>query len=459
MVIGTLREDLPHLMTSLPGPRAQEIIARDHAVLSPSYTRGYPLVARRGEGAIIEDVDGNRFLDFNAGIAVVAAGHCHPHVVEAIQRQAAELIHMSGTDFYYENMVQLAEKLAALVPGGGPRRVYFGNSGAEAIEAALKLARYHTGRQQFIAFFGGFHGRTMGALSLTASKSVQKTGFAPFVPGVHHIPYANCYRCAYNRTPETCAVECVKVIEDVVIKHIAPANEIAGIFVEPVQGEGGYVVPPRKFFDELQAVAERHNILLICDEIQSGMGRTGKMFASEHFDATPDIIAIAKGIASGMPLSATVARADVMNWKPGMHASTFGGNPVAIAASLATIELLEDELIRNAAELGTHMMNRIRDWPQRFPFVGDVRGLGLMIGIEFVRDQKTKERAPELRDQIEMMAFERGLLVLGAGPNSLRLSPPLVINKDQADFAVDTLEECLKAVPRERSAFSMSVVG
>ena len=449
MVTGTLREDLPHLVTSLPGPRAQEIIARDNAVLSPSYTRGYPLVARRGEGAIIEDVDGNRFLDFNAGIAVVAAGHCHPKIVTAIQKQAAELIHMSGTDFYYENMVQLAEKLAALVPGGGPRRVYFGNSGTEAVEAAMKLARYHTGRQQFISFFGGFHGRTMGALSLTASKSIQKTGFAPLVPGVHHIPYANCYRCAYNRTPDTCAVDCVKVIEDVVIKHIVPANEIAGIFVEPVQGEGGYVVPPRKFFDELQAVATRHNILLVFDEIQSGMGRTGKMFAAEHFDAAPDIITIAKGIASGLPLSATVSRAEIMDWKPGMHASTFGGNPVAIAASLATIELLEDGLMENAARLGKHILNRIHDWPHRFPFVGDVRGRGLMIGIEFVRDQVSKERAPELRDRVETLAFDRGLLVLGAGPNSLRLCPPLVITKDQADFAVDTLEECLKAVLRD----------
>lgn len=456
MVTGTRRGGLPHLVTSLPGPHAQEIIARDHAVLSPSYTRGYPLVAKRGNGAIIEDVDGNQFLDFNAGIAVVASGHCHPHVVEAIQKQAAELIHMSGTDFYYEGMVELAEKLAALVPGGGPRRVYFGNSGTEAVEAALKLARYHTGRQQFIAFYGSFHGRTMGSLSLTASKSVQKTGFAPLVPGVHHIPFANCYRCAYNRTPETCAVECVKVIEDVLMRHVAPANEIAGIFLEPIQGEGGYVVPPRKFFDELQAVAERENILLICDEIQSGMGRTGKMFASEHFGAKPDIITIAKGIASGLPLSATISRADVMNWKPGMHASTFGGNPVAIAASLATFELLEQELMDNAARLGQHILERINDWPRRFPIVGEVRGLGLMIGIEFVRDQNTKERAVELRDRIEKMAFERGLLVLGAGPNSLRLCPPLVINKDQADFAVDTLEECLMAVLREPSLFSTS---
>jgi 4-aminobutyrate aminotransferase len=446
MKIDVARHDLPHLVTSLPGPKAKSLIERDQAVLSPSYTRSYPLVAKRGEGAILEDVDGNRFLDFNAGIAVVATGHCHPHVVEAIQRQAAQLIHMSGTDFYYENMVQLAEKLARLAPGGGPRRVYFGNSGTEAIEAALKLARHHSGRQQFIAFFGGFHGRTMGSLSLTGSKNIQKKGFAPFVPGVHHVPYANCYRCDYGKTPDTCAVECVKHIEDVVLRHLVPAEEIAAIVVEPVQGEGGYLVPPKKFIDELKDLARRHGILLIFDEIQSGMGRTGKMFAADHFDVAPDMLTLAKGIASGLPLSATVTRADVMDWKPGQHASTFGGNPVAVAASLATIELLEDSLIENAVNIGAHIMDRIRDWPQRFPMVGDVRGLGLMIGIEFVRDQATKERDPEIRSRLEYLAFERGLLVLGTGQNCLRLCPPLVITKDQADFAVDTLEECLKVL-------------
>lgn len=438
--------DAVRLVTSLPGPKAQALIARDRAVLSPSYTRGYPLVVQRGQGAIIEDVDGNRFLDCNAGIAVVATGHCHPRVVDAIQRQAAQLIHMSGTDFYYENMIQLAETLARLAPGGGPRRVYFGNSGAEAIEAALKLARHHTGRQQFISFFGGFHGRTMGALSLTGSKSIQKKGFAPFVPGVHHVPYANCYRCEFGKTPDKCNVECLKQIEDVVMKHLVPASEIAAIVVEPVQGEGGYVVPPRKFIDELQAVAHRHGILLIFDEIQCGMGRTGKMFAAEHFGAAPDMITLAKGIASGLPLSATVTRAAVMDWKPGQHASTFGGNPVAVAASLATIELLEESLIANAALIGGHIMDRIRDWPRRFPMVGDVRGLGLMIGIEFVRDQATKERDPESRNRMENLAFERGLLVLGAGQNTLRLCPPLTLTKDQADFAVDTLEACLKVL-------------
>jgi len=435
---------LPKLITSLPGPKAKAIIDRDDQVISPSYTRSYPLVAERGEGAMVQDPDGNRFLDFAAGIAVVATGHCHPKVVKAIQDQAAKLIHMSGTDFYYENMVQLAEKLASLIPGQGPRRVYFGNSGTEAVEAALKLARYHTGRGQFIAFVGAFHGRTMGSLALTGSKSVQKKGFFPVMPGVHHVPYAYCYRCAYGKTPDSCAVECVKAIETELFRTALPAEEVAAIFVEPIQGEGGYVVPPRKFFDELRRLADKHGILLIADEVQSGMGRTGKMFASEHFGLEPDVIALAKGIASGMPLGATVARAELMTWKPGAHASTFGGNPVAVAASLATIELLEQGLIDNAAHVGAHLMARLHDLPQRFPIVGDVRGLGLMIGIELVRDQVTKERAGGLRDKLVQMCFERGLLLLGAGPNTIRLCPPLVITTDQADFAAETIEECLR---------------
>ncbi len=437
---------LPCLVTTLPGPKAKDIINRDHAVVSPSYTRGYPLVIKRGEGAMVDDVDGNRFLDFAAGIAVVATGHSHPRVVRAVQKQAAEFLHMSGTDFYYENMVQLAEKLAHLTPGGVARRVYFGNSGTEAVEAAIKLARYHTGRDKFIAFLGSFHGRTMGALSLTSSKVTQRRGFHPTLP-VHHIPYANCYRCSYGKEPSTCNVECVKILEDTLFKTILPADEVAGIVVEAIQGEGGYLVPPAKFHEELRRVADKYGILLIHDEVQSGMGRTGKMFASEHFGVSPDIVTIAKGIASGMPLAATVARADVMTWPPGAHASTFGGNPVSIAAALTTIELLEESLIENAAKMGQYMMHRMSSWPDRFPIVGDVRGRGLMIGIELVRDQDTKERAPEWRDRLEQMAFERGLLILGCGQNSIRLCPPLIITRDQADFAMDTLETCLAILP------------
>ena len=442
--LNPVRPDLPHLITSLPGPRAQALIDRDREVVSPSYTRGYPLVCARGQGAVVEDVDGNRFLDFNAGIAVVATGHCHPRVVEAIQRQAARLIHMSGTDFYYEEMVALAEKLAGIAPGNVSRRVSFGNSGAEAVEGAIKLARYASGRDKIIAFYGCFHGRTMGALSLTSRKAVQREGFGPLVPGVVHAPYPYCYRCPYGKEPETCAVECVKFIEDTLLKTVAPAPEVAAIAVEPVLGEGGYVVPPRKFFDELARVAKQNGLLLIFDEVQSGMGRTGRMWAAEHFDAVPDILAVAKGIASGMPLGATVARADLMTWPPGAHASTFGGNPVCAAAALTTIALLEEELIANAARMGAFLMHRMRDWPARFPIVGEVRGLGLMIGVELVHDQRTREKAPRLRDQVAQLAFERGLLVLGAGDNTLRLCPPLVVTREQCEFAVETLEECLR---------------
>jgi 4-aminobutyrate aminotransferase len=353
---------------------------------------------------------------------------------------------MSGTDFYYESMVELAEKLAALAPGGVPRRVYFGNSGTEAVEAAIKLARYSTRREKFIAFLGGFHGRTMGALSLTARKAVQRQGFGPMMPGVVHAPYPYCYRCPWGRTEETCAVECAKFIEEELLRTIAPASEVAAVVIEPVQGEGGYIVPPRKFMDELARICREHGILLIFDEVQSGMGRTGRMWAAGHFDAVPDILAVAKGIASGMPLGATVARAELMSWPPGAHASTFGGNPVSVAASLATIELLEQELVANAAAMGRFVMDRMRDWPARFPIVGQVRGLGLMIGVELVRNQETREKAPAERDRVVTLAFERGLLLLGAGDSTLRLSPPLTISRDQCERALGILEECLALV-------------
>lgn len=439
-----VRSDLPQILTPLPGPRATQLIERDSRVISPSYTRCYPLVAARGEGAIVEDVDGNRFLDFNAGIAVASTGHCHPKVVAAIEAQSKRLIHMSGTDFYYENMVELAEKLAAVAPGDGPHRVYFGNSGAEAIEAAMKLARYHTHRDKFIAFTNAFHGRTLGALSLTGSKVVQRKGFGPLVPGVFHTHFPDPYRRPEGMTADEYGLSCARFIEEELFRTILPAEEVAGIVVEPIQGEGGYLVPPKSFLQELRRLADRHGILLIFDEVQCGMGRTGKMWAADHFGVAPDILTTAKGIASGLPLSATIARAEIMDWPPGAHASTFGGNPVSVAAALATIELLESELIANAAEIGIHILNRLNHWPKHFRHVGEVRGLGLMIGVELVRDQHTKERAPELRDRVQNMAFERGVLVLAAGRNTIRLCPPLIITRDQADFAMDTLEECLK---------------
>ena len=433
----------PHITAEVPGPRSLEAMALDRQYLTPSYTRPYPLVARRGEGAIIEDADGNSFLDFSAGIAVVATGHCHPRVVEAIRQQAAELIHMAAADFYHEGLARLGAKLAALAPGDGAKKVYFGTSGTEAVEAAIKLARYHTGRDKMIAFLGAFHGRTMGALSLTASKPVQRKGFGPLVPGVYHVPYAYCYRCAYGKTPDSCAAECATVIERELFRTIVPAKEVAAIVVEPVQGEGGYIVPPAKFLKELRRIADENGIALVFDEVQSGMGRTGKMWAAEHFEVAPDILAVAKGIASGMPLGATIASAEFMNWGPGAHASTFGGNPVSAAAAMATIALLEEGLVENAARLGRRIMDRMESWPARFPCVGDVRGLGLMIGVELVRDQQTKAKAPELRDRVVEEAFRRGLLLLGCGENTVRLMPPLVIDADQADFALDVMEEIL----------------
>lgn len=435
-----VRPDFPRIITELPGSHARAVIERDSRVLSPSYTRCYPLVAEIGEGAIVEDVDGNRFLDFSAGIAVVSTGHCNPRVVDAIRQQSSRLIHMSGTDFYYENMVQYAEQLAATVPGCVPRRVHFGNSGAEAIETALKLARYHTRREKFIAFFGCFHGRTMGALSLTASKAVQRRGFGPLVPGVSHVPYPSAN--GSGKSPGEAAAESIGAIERL-FRTTVPPEEVAAIVVEPVQGEGGYVIPPKCFFDDLQHLARKHGILLIADEVQCGNGRTGKMWASEHFGFVPDILATAKGIASGLPLGATIARAEIMDWKPGAHASTFGGNPVAIAAALATLELLQSSLIDNAAQLGGYMMDCMRDWPSRFAQVGDVRGLGLMIGIEM--------ESHEARDRVVQMAFERGLLVLGAGERTLRLSPPLIITREQADCAMSILENAIGQLELEKA--------
>ena len=440
--------NLPHLVTSLPGPKAEILVNRDHAVLSPSYTRDYPLVAKKGSGAIIEDVDGNRFLDFAAGIAVVSTGHCHPKVVSAIQKQAAELIHMSGTDFYYPNLVELAEKLASIAPGAEAKRVYFGNSGAEGTEAAIKLARYHTKRDKLIAFYSSFHGRTMGALSLTASRAVQRKGFGSLLGGVFHAHFPNTYRGTFGNNPEHATADALDYIENTLFKRIVDPEDVAGIIIEPIQGEGGYLPAPAEFLQALQAICRKHGIMLIADEVQSGMGRTGKWWAGDHAGIEPDIISSAKGIASGMPLSAIISRASVMNWKPGAHASTFGGNPVAIAASLATIDLLEHGYIENAAKMGAHIMKLMADWRERHKIVGDIRGKGLMIGIELVRDQKTKEKAPDLRNRIVEMAFHKGLLILGAGENSLRLAPPLMIDQEQADFAVRTLDACLTEVER-----------
>jgi len=440
----TLEVKTPHLVTALPGPNAKRVIEQDAKYVSLSYTRDYPLVAKRGRGAMVEDVDGNVFLDFAAGIAVCATGHCHPEVVAAIQKQAAELIHMSGTDFYYEGMPQLAAKLAAISPGQEPKRVYFGNSGAEAIEAAIKLVKHHTKRDKLIAFHGAFHGRTMGALSLTASRAVQRKGFGTLLSGVFHMPYPDTYRGTYGVRPETAAADCLSYLENELFRRRVDPEEVAGIFIEPIQGEGGYILAPPEFLQGLQRICRKHGIMLVADEVQSGMGRTGKWWAVDHMGVEPDIICTAKGIGSGMPLSAVIARASVMDWKPGAHASTFGGNPVCIAASLATLRLLEEKYMDNARRVGEFILHRTADWTERFKNVGEVRGKGLMIGIEFVRDQKTKEKAPDLRNLLIQAAFHKGLLVLGSGDTTLRFCPPLVIDEEQADFAVRTLEECFR---------------
>jgi len=442
----------PKLKTALPGPNARRVLEGDKQYISPSYTRSYPLVAKSGRGIIITDVDGNEFFDFSAGIAVTSTGHCHPHVVAAIQKQAAELIHMSGTDFYYESMVTLAERLSKIAPMPGPHRFYYGNSGAEAVECALKLARYHTKRQNIIAFFGAFHGRTMGAVSLTASKPQQRRRFGPLMPGVTHVRYPDVYRGCTGGAQEAdeFALGCARFIEEKLFKTTLPPEEVAAIFVEPVQGEGGYVVAPTIFMQELRRICDRHGILLVVDEVQSGIARTGKWFAVEHTGVHPDIVCMAKGVASGMPLGITMARADVMDWVPGSHASTFGGNPVCIASALATLDVIENErLLNNSTAVGDHMRKRMADWPSKLKLVGDVRGRGLMIGVEIVKDKVTKEYGAADRDRIVELAFERGVLFLGCGPSTVRICPALIVTKDEADVAVDVLEECIRIVGKD----------
>ena len=443
----------PKLIGPLPGPKAQAAVEADSRLISPSYTRSYPLVAKRGRGVRVEDVDGNEFLDFAAGIAVTSTGHCHPEVVAAIQKQAAELIHISGTDFYDEHLTDLATRLSAVAPMRGPHKFFYGNSGAEAIECALKLARYHTGRQQVISFLGAFHGRTMGALSLTASKPQQKRRFSPLVPGVTHVRYPYTYRgcTGGSQEQEAFSLDCARYIEEKLFKTILPPEEVAAVFIEPIQGEGGYVVAPTNFLRELRAICDRHGILLVADEVQSGAGRTGKWWAIEHSGVEPDIVCMAKGIASGMPLGICMTRAEIMDWVPGSHASTFGGNPISIAAALATMDVLEREAIANAAHVGGKMLKRLEGWKESHPLVGDVRGRGLMIGIELVKDKATREPAPALRNRVETLAFERGLMILGCGETSLRLCPPLIVNEHEATVALDILEEALTVVEKEHA--------
>lgn len=434
---------VPDIKTPPPGPRAQAILERDRRVVSPSYPRSAPFVMARGEGAVVEDVDGNVYLDCCAGIAVAATGHAHPAVIRAIDEQARRFLHIS-TDYYHEPQVALGEAIAEVAPFDGGAKVFFSNSGTEAVEAAIKLARYHTRRFNIIAFLGSFHGRTLGSLSLTSSRTVQRRGFGPMAPGVFHAPFANPYRCAPGASPDTCGEYSLSYIEHQILTHLVAPDEVAAIIFEPIQGEGGYIVPPPAFVEGLAKIAARHGMLLIADEVQSGIGRTGRMFAIEHYNVQPDIVVLAKGIASGLPMGLTIARDRVMDWPAGAHSNTFGGNPVASAAALATLELVREGLMQNAAEVGSFLLDELKRLGERHRIIGDVRGMGLMIGIELVRDRATKERATTERDALVMSAFKRGLLVLAAGPNTVRISPPLVFTKPQAEIAVTILDQSLR---------------
>ena len=440
----------PIIKTELPGPKSREIIEADAQYVTPSYPRpDYKLVADHASGVWITDPDGNVFLDCNAGVAVCSTGHCHPEVVKAIQQQVSELIHLCGTDFYYRHMPQLGKVLNEIVPIDGPTKTHFANSGAEAVETALKLAMYHTRRQKFISFFGSFHGRTLGALSLTSSKKAQRLGFMRQALDVVHIPYPNKFRHFANEMPtddETISRDVINWIENRLFKTTTPPEEVAGIVLEVVQGEGGYVPAPKQFVKELRRICDENGIMLIIDEVQSGMGRTGKMFALDHHEGIKaDIICLAKGLGSGMPIGACVARADIMDWHKGAHASTFGGNPVALTAALKTIELLENGLVENSREVGAYLeagLNRLKD---KYDCIGDVRGLGMMLGVEFVTDKKSLTAAPDLRDKIEYACYERGLIILGCGSNTIRWSPPLILSKENVDVALQIFEEAIAA--------------
>ncbi|HEY3168146.1 MAG TPA: acetyl ornithine aminotransferase family protein [Candidatus Binatia bacterium] len=433
----------PHIKTRLPGPKAKAIIDRDHRYTAPAYGRVYPLVVKEGRGMVIEDVDGNLFLDFMAGIAVASTGHSHPRVVQAIEAQARKFLHICGSDYYYEPMVDLAEKLSRLAPGTGTKKVFFTNSGTEAVEAAFKLARYHTKRQHVVAFHGAFHGRTLGSLSLTASRSSHRAHFGPLIPGVHHVPYGFCHRCPYQLEHPSCGIECIGVLEKVLFRYEVRPEEVAAIFVEPIQGEGGYVVPPPEYLPMLQELCRKHGILLVLDEIQSGFGRTGRMFACEHWGIEPDILCTAKGIASGMPLGAMIARDEISTWTRSTHGSTFGGNPVACAAALATIQLLEEGLVKNAAVVGGFLKENLMALRSRFAEISEVRGLGLMVGVEFERNDGSHAPDAKLRDRVMQKCFEKGLLLLSCGESTLRFCPPLIVAEKEVATAIGLFEAAI----------------
>jgi len=435
---------VPDIKVTPPGPKAREIVERDRAFVATT-TKSAPIVIRRASGSVVEDVDGNLLIDFSSGISVLNIGHAHPKVVDAISKQAAEFTHFAGTDFYYDIQARLAERLGKITPGKHRKKVFFGNSGAEANEAAIKVAKSHKKRHIFLAFLGAFHGRTQGTLALTASKAKQRAGFSPMMPGTVHVPYAYCYRCPYKLTYPSCDLYCANIIEDAYLKTVAPPEDVAGIFVEPVQGEGGYIVPPPGWLDRIAKIAKDHDFLLIDDEVQAGLGRTGKMWGIEHSKATPDILTTAKSIASGIPMGATIYPAEMDFPESGKHSNTFGGNPVACAASLATLDVIEDEgLVHRSAQIGGYMAKRLDEMKDRFEFIGDRRGLGLMQATEFVTDRTSKKADSKIRDAIEKDAYEHGLILLPCGESSLRYIPALNIPKDVLDAGLDVLEQTFR---------------
>lgn len=440
----------PKIVVSPPGPKAREMVKKDESLVSSSYARFYPLVIDSGKGCIVKDVDGNEFIDFNSGLVCLNVGHSHPKVVAAIKKQCDRFLHYSNTDFYYDEVIDLAGKLAEITPGDFNKKVYFGNSGAEAIEAAVKLAKWHSRRQLFIAFISAFHGRTIGALSFTASKPTQRRYFFPLMPGVTHVPYPYCYRCPFKLTYPECHYWCVDFIDEYALQKYVPPEDTAAILYEPIQGEGGYVVPPPEYPKRLKKLADKYGLLFIDDEVQTGMGRTGKWFAIEHWDVEPDIICSAKGLASGMPLGAVIAKAKVMDWVGGSHASTFGGNPLSCAAALAVIDTIKEEkLLENATKQGAYIMKRLEELKARSEIVGDVRGKGLMIGLEIVEDKKSKKPAPEKVKEIMIRSWKRGVAVITCGTSTIRIAPPLVITRELVDSALDIIEDTVKEVEKE----------
>jgi len=444
--------EYPKIFVRPPGPKAREIVKKDYALISPSYVRFYPLVVESGRDCIVRDVDGNEYIDFNSGLACMNVGHNHPRVVEAVKRQCERFLHYSNTDFYYREVVDLAERLCEITPGKFDKKVYFGNSGTEAVEAAIKLSKWHTRRRLLIGFVGAFHGRTTGSLSLTSSKPVQRRYFSPLMPGVTHVPYPYCYRCPFRQVYPDCNYWCVDFLDELVFKKYVPPEEVAAIVFEPIQGEGGYIVPPPGYFQRLKKLGDKYGILLVDDEVQAGMGRTGRWFAIEHWEVEPDVVCLAKALASGLPLSATVARARVMDWEGGSHASTFGGNPLSCVAATAVIETIrEQNLLENSTRQGTYIMRRLEELKENCEIVGDVRGKGLMIGVEIVKDKDSKAPAPELAKEIITKSWKRGVVIITCGVSTVRIAPPLTITRELVDSAMEIVEDTIREVEKERA--------